>query len=132
MERNVSELIGKVITKIDNDYSELIFHCESGEVYKLYHYPECCESVLIDDINGDLNDLIGSPILVAEEITNYEPTSQSDKDKTKEVEEYGSCTWTFYKFATSKGYVDVKWFGESNGFYSESVDFILLGVDYEG
>ena len=134
-----SDLLGKTLSKIENnDNDELIFHCETGEKYKLYHSQDCCESVSIEDINGDLEDLIGTPILVAEEVNSDEFQEQFEASFKLEEgkEDYNwnyknekgeskpeSCTWTFYKLATKKGYVDIRWFGESNGCYSESVDF---------
>jgi len=131
-----SELKGKVLSKIDRtDNEELIFHLETGEKYKLYHSQDCCESVSIEDINGDLEDLIGTPILLAEEVSNDEFVNafKSKFKKQKEDDYYekdeegnykpDSCTWTFYKLATKNGYVDIRWFGESNGYYSEDVDF---------
>ena len=131
MER-LKELIGKTLTKVEKIYGDgIIFTCEDGNKYKMYHAQDCCEDVNIEDIVGDLQDLVGSPILKSEEISNYEPSSDEDIKATKEAEECGSCTWTYYSFATIKGYVDIRWFGVSNGFYSESVDFILLGVDTE-
>jgi len=123
MNAEISELVGKTVVSIDKKDDELIFICTTGEKYKMYHSQDCCEIVTIDDICGDLEDLIETPILKAEELTNYEPISEEDKLRTKEANEWGSCAWTFYKFATIKGYVDIRWYGESNGCYSESVDF---------
>jgi len=125
------DLLGKTLTEIKNNGDELIFIVDDGTQYKMYHRQDCCESVSIEDINGDLNDLIGTPILIAEEVSNYEPVTDEDKKKTEEANDWGSCTWTFYKLATKKGYVDIRWYGESNGYYSESVYFIQVGVDRE-
>jgi len=125
----IKDLVGKTLTEIKNNDDKLIFIVDDGTQYKMYHKQDCCESVSIEDINGDLEDLIGNPILLAEEVSNYEPVSEEDKQKTKEANEWGSCTWTFYKLATIKGYVDIRWFGQSNGYYSESVNFIQVGVD---
>lgn len=114
---NVDELIGKTLVEIktNKEKDKLVFTCSDGTQYMMLHYQDCCESVSIDDINGNLEDLIGTPILISEESTN------SDKPKNEEHDE--SFTWTFYKLATVKGYVDIKWYGESNGYYSEKVDF---------
>lgn len=84
----------------------IIFTTECGKVYMMYHNQCCCENVQLEDFEGDVSDIIGSPILRAEESTNGD--------------EY---TWTFYKLATIKGWLDLRWLGVSNGFYSESVEF---------
>ena len=72
------------------------------------------------DIVGDLNDLINHPLLMVEEVTN-----EGVNPSGVEVPEYqdSSFTWTFYKLATIKGYVTLSWYGESNGYYNESVSF---------
>ena len=125
--RNINELVGKTLTKIERDGNDaLFFHCHTGEVYKMYHDQDCCESVTIEDICGDLDDLIGAQILIAREDSNR-PLTQAEIDRGDRADD--SYTWTFYRFATAKGFVDIRWFGTSNGYYSESVDFILLGVD---
>lgn len=72
------------------------------------------------DIAGDLNDLIGTPLLLAEEITN-EQNVNPEGVKIPEYQE--SFTWTFYKLATIKGSVTLSWYGSSNGYYNESVSF---------
>jgi len=110
----VSLLIGKTLSsaKMNEDKDEIIFTTTEGENYKMYHSQDCCESVLVEDIAGDLSNLIDTPILVANEISN-----------TGDAGGYDTCTWTFYNFATIKGYVTIRWYGTSNGYYSETVDF---------
>lgn len=134
MKAEIKELVGKTLVSIDKKDDELIFICTTGEKYKMHHSQDCCESVTIDDICGDLDDLIGTPILKAEEVTNddfvnaYENSFHESNNTYLKKNNNGdykpdSYTWTFYKLATIKGYVDIRWFGESNGYYSESVDF---------
>lgn len=122
------ELLGKTITEIVNNQNDIhqddsiIFKTSDGYSYKMYHEQDCCEGVTIDDIVGDLNDLIGNPLLVAEEVSFGEEIPP--KDTYDE-----SYTWTFYHFATIKGRVDIKWYGTSNGYYSESVDIVRDNQD---
>lgn len=110
----IKDMVGKVFTSVIStpNGSELIFKNEK-EVFTFLHWQDCCESVYIESIVGDLSDLEGEPLLIAEEVSGETPPSDDG---------YMSQTWTFYKFATRKGYVDVRWLGESNGYYSESVD----------
>lgn len=115
---NFSELKDQIIAKIEKSDDALTFIASNGK-YMMYHERDCCENVYIEDICGDLNDILYSPILIAEEVTS----------KDEEPPEAGydtSYTWTFYKLATIKGSVTIRWFGTSNGYYSESVDFIKI------
>ena len=116
----LSELIGKTLVSVSkkDDDSEIRFETSEGEQYRMMHFQDCCEHVSVEDITGDLNDLIGEPILLAEESSNE---GQINEDCWSD-----SCTWTFYKLATRKGYVDIRWYGTSNGYYSESVDLIRM------
>lgn len=113
MYMGVSILKGKTLTEVTHSDDTIIFTTTDGNKYKLYHDQDCCETVGIEDIVGNLKDLVGSPIIIAEEISNDEPGKE-------DAEHF---TWTFYKFATVKGYVTIRWYGESNGYYSEGVDF---------
>ena len=119
-EAKVSDLLGKTLSYIcvnrGGDTDNIIFETTEGVRYRMYHDQDCCESVDIEDINGDFDDLIGYPLLQAEESTNT-------TDTFGRIESPDSFTWTFYKFATIKGYVTIRWLGESNGYYSEEVDF---------
>ena len=112
MYNTIKELQGKTLNNVtvDKENDEIIFTTTEGEKYKMYHQQDCCENVSIEDVNGDTNDLINTPILLAEERTNGNETS------------YGHETYTFYTFRTAKGDVDIRWYGESNGYYSESVN----------
>lgn len=109
----ISELVGLTMVRAERQGDEIYFHTDSGRRFVMMHEQDCCESVSIESITGNLEDLVGSPILVAEESTTHESPKGEVPD---------SFTWTFYKFATVKGWVDIRWYGESNGYYSESVD----------
>ena len=111
---SVSDLLGKTIKKISGleaGSDSVDFECEDGSVFRMYHEQDCCESVSIDDIEGDVSDLVCSPLVVAEDVNSDDfPAPPGDY-----VESY---TWTFYRLATSKGFVVIRWLGESNGYYS--------------
>lgn len=112
-------LVGKTLAKIylNNNHDEVYFHCEDGDVFRAYHMQDCCENVSVYDIVGDLYSLIGSPIkVVKEDITENTP---SDID----YKPYDSYTWTIHTLETETDKVVIRWLGESNGYYSESVYF---------
>ena len=122
-------LVGKTLVSVEGheDGDSITFVLEDGSVYQLIHTPDCCESVSIDDINGNLDDLVGTPILLAYAESSEE--NPPDIPKDDEILRYqDSFTWTFYRISTIKGTVVIRWYGSSNGYYSESVDFEQVSV----
>lgn len=118
---NIEELKGKIISKITGLHKgsdEVHFYTSDGLHYKMYHPQDCCESVYIEDVCGDIEDLIGTPILRAEERRNSDGSPLSEYDY--------SFTWTFYALATKNGYVDIRWYGSSNGYYGEEAYLELV------
>jgi hypothetical protein len=90
---------------------EVWLHGECGRRIRFYHNQDCCESVSVEDIVGDLDDLVDSMILVADMPSSEDAPSAGE-----------SGTWTYYRIMTNKGWVEFRWLGTSNGYYSESVE----------
>jgi len=117
---SIEDMIGKTPVKISETNETIDFYFSDGSHATFYHEQECCECVLIEDVNGDWSDLIGNPLLVADErVGKGEPNDWGD-----------NVTWTFYTFRGIGGSVDVRWHSSSNGCYSESVDFIMRDVEW--
>lgn len=109
-------LKGKTLMRIEGaepGSENVKFTLSGGLEIDLEHYQDCCESVYLAEVVGDIADLIGEPLHEVEVVMQNGDDSEECGD---------SCTWTFYKFGTRKGRVTLRWLGESNGYYSEGVD----------
>lgn len=118
----IESLKGLTLTEIsgaETGSETVTFKASDGRVFVMTHHQDCCESVDLQDIAGDVADLIGSPILEAEEVTNSDEPLGGWADGYRPE----SFTWTFYKLGTIKGHVTLRWLGHSNGYYSEDVSF---------
>ena len=114
---DISQFVGLVFDKIEVvDEREIIFTTSNGDIYKMMHFQDCCEDVRVEDICGDLETLIGYPILISEMVTN----------EGNDDEGFEHFTWTFYKLSTILGSVTIRWYGSSNGYYSEEVSIIKV------
>lgn len=125
---DISELNGKIIAKVEVDsqnsklpddcreqQSNIVFYCYDGDVFCMSHRQDCCENVVLEDIDGDIHRLEGRMIVNA-----YE-SHQSSED-----EDFESRTWTFYRIIGEREILCLRWLGESNGYYSEKVDFFRI------
>jgi hypothetical protein len=112
---NFFGLNGKTITKLNVDDVTTI-ETSDGKRYQLSHSQDCCESVRHEKTIGEIENVLNSPITLAEE----------DNSDPKWATDYGyneSHTWSGYFLETVNGRVELWFLGESNGYYSESMGF---------
>ena len=121
--RPIETLKGLTFTSVQSadDHTIEFTGSSDGNVYELSHRQECCEDVVIEDVCGDLSDLVGAPILDA-------------SVETSEKENESKCThetWTFIKIHTAKGFVTIRFHGSSNGYYSEDAKLLQVFGSWE-
>ncbi len=114
---NFFELQGQTIRAINVAEDDKSVSITTDQfVYDITHEQDCCEYVRIVKVEGKPEDILNSPIAMAEEDSDEIPGykySYSDD----------SHTWTsFYLKAENGASVKIWFLGESNGYYSESVN----------
>jgi hypothetical protein len=125
---NIAVLVGRTISavrglEVGSDGVE--FDCADGSSWRMVHNRDCCESVSVADVVGDPADLIGTVIDAREEVGVTDPDGYTPPEYRE------SYTWTFYIIQTNRGAVTIRWLGESNGYYSEGVDFEMVRAPTE-
>lgn len=110
----IESLVGEVLTHIDDGGDVIMLTTKSGRIIRIHHDQDCCESVSIEDTKGNWHDLIGKVIIEASEDV------QKQGDPPPEYPD--SWTRTTLTFKVDGATVISRWIGESNGYYSESVD----------
>ena len=128
MKATFSDLLGKTLSDISilENKSIMVFTTNNGETYRLFNDIGCsaCERpALIEDICGQLEDLIGNPLLLAEEVSICKTVSKSLKRGYLSEE-----LWTFYKLATNRGAVSIRWYNERSWSYASKVEFVKILV----
>jgi hypothetical protein len=120
-DHDISVLNGRRILDVaglEKGSDEVYFTCADGSKWRMAHCQDCCESVSVEDIVGDVADLICADVVEArQEVGGDDPAGYQTSGSRE------SYTWTFYIIQTNKGAVTIRWLGESNGYYSEDVDF---------
>jgi hypothetical protein len=110
---DAARMIGEVFTSVVYDDETVVFEKADGSQYRLYHYQDCCESCFIEQVIGNILDLVGSPITNAVTYGADAPVGLANDF---------SNTYEIWELQTIKGVVKIACFGSSNGYYSETFD----------
>jgi len=118
MELLFSILKNQTITDISSDYESVTFKTVD-KTYRLEHYQDCCESVRLENVIGDIKNILNVPITLAEEDNPGDPDWYSESYND-------SHTWSVFILEAGGKRVEFWFLGESNGYYGESVDFVEI------
>jgi hypothetical protein len=117
-ETTLKPLLGQTIEKIEGaepGQEYVLIDLADGRRFGMSHEQDCCENVAVHSVAGNLQDIIGSPVVSALEI-------EGDPEGV-EYECSESHTFTSFRITTAKGTAEIRWLGESNGYYGEGVSF---------
>lgn len=116
---DIKELCGEILTNIDIDDDYILLTTVSGRKIQIFHYQDCCESVSIESVEGNIVNLTGKVLIDVSERIDDSDNPPKDCDE--------SWTRTIHTFKTNDETVIVKWIGISNGYYSENVTIEEIG-----
>lgn len=123
--RTIQEIVGKVLIKIEGlvvNSEKVVLYFNDNTQMEFEHKQDCCEEVYLLDYICDPTLIKPTVVLSAEERTSNNiscpVTCLGKRDD--------SNTWTFYTINTTTGEIFMRWYGSSNGYYSEEVHYKLI------
>ena len=125
-----TEFSGKTIQEVrgcKKHSDEVTLKFTDGTCLKFYHQQDCCETVLLEDFDTTPEDLVNTNIISIEERISRSGEGIKPLDNWDH-----SYTWSFYVIKTSSSTMVLRWYGTSNGWYSETVDIDYLYYDEKG
>lgn len=116
-------IVGKTIESVIGleSQSEKVVLTFTDDTYVIFHHQQsCCESVYLEDyeLTGKLEYGV---------INDAYSTSKCDDDEECD----NIKLWTFYNINTSKGTLNLRWYGTSNGYYSVGVSVNYIEEQYD-
>ena len=110
--QSLDDLFGRKVKSVTGCHkgSEYMEICFTDGLKAIFEPANYMANVEIEDVNGDPQGMVGNLITLVEVISDLDSANN---------------TWTYYRFATLDGYIDIRWFGSSNGYYSEKVNWYI-------
>lgn len=109
------DFVGKTVTDVTLG-DETTFECDDGSRYRIIHEQDCCEVVRL---MGNRNVYPKLPFVVIA----FRQEEECGED------DYESYTKTLITIETNNGYLNLEWYGTSNGYYGEGVSFQKMEED---